>query len=216
MEKRDIRVSIIEDVVPIRENVCYYLELDPHIEMAGEFGSAESFFQHFENRSSQHPDILLLDIGLPGMSGLEALPRIREELPDVDVVMLTSYEDEQTILKALCSGAVGYISKKADQEEIVEALKIVQKGGSYMSPHIAREIVTHFARPKEEQKPQLLTERQLEIIQRLVDGLSYKEIADQLYVSVETVRSHIKKMYRALEVNNKAEAIALYLRGEID
>lgn len=216
MERNTIKVAIIEDILALRENVCYYLEMDDELEVDHESGSVESYLKYLENRSSYQPDVLLLDIGLPGMSGLEALPILRDKQPDMDIIMLTAFEDEQTILKALCSGAVGYISKKAGQEEITSGIKTVKQGGSYMSPNIAREIVNHLVQPKAIKTPSLITERQLEILQKLVDGLSYSEIAAQLFVSVETVRSHVKKMYRTLEVNNKAEAIALYLRGEID
>jgi DNA-binding NarL/FixJ family response regulator len=159
-------------------------------------------------------DILLLDIGLPGMSGLEGLPLLREKLPDLDIIMLTTYEEEDMILKALCSGACSYISKKASLEEIVEAIRIVVKGGSYMSPSVAREIVQHLMGGRVS-KATILSERQKQILELLVEGKSYSAIGKDLFISTETVRSHIKNMYRTLEVNNKAEAIAMYLKGHI-
>lgn len=216
MKREKITVAVIEDVLALRENVCYYIDSAEDMEVDHESESIEDYFSFIDSYNSYSPHVLLLDIGLPGMSGLEALPFIREKQPETEVIMLTSYEDEATILKALCSGAVGYISKKASDSEVIDAIRIVVEGGSYMSPNIAREIVQHFVQPKRERPSNLLTDRQTEIIKKLVEGHSYSQIAEQLFVSVETVRTHIKKMYRALEVNNKAEAIAMYLRGEID
>lgn len=212
---KPISVAIIEDIEILREQVVMYLEVVEHFEIVHEAGSVESYLRHLDTHSGFAPDILLLDIGLPGMSGLEGLPIIRERQPDTDVIMLSSFEDQERVLKALCTGAVGYISKRAKQEEIAEGIRVVTEGGSYMSPQIARQIVDHLVGGRQAQKPSILSERQLEIIDRLVDGASYGNIAEELFISIETVRTHIKKMYRALEVNNKAEAIAMYLRGEI-
>ena len=169
-------------------------------------------------KTIQHPteitQILLLDIGLPGTSGIEAIPLILDKYPDLNIVMLTTYEEEDLILKALCSGACSYISKKATLEDIVEALRIVAKGGSYMSPSIAREIVNHLMGGRVS-KATILSDRQKEILERLVDGKSYHTIAAELFISVETVRTHVKKMYKVLHVNNKTEAITQYMLGYI-
>ena len=139
---------------------------------------------------------------------------ILKKLPDINIVILTTYEEEDVILKALCSGACSYISKKARLEEIVDALRIVANGGSYMSPSIAREIVNHLMGGRVS-KATILTDRQKEILQKLADGKSYQAIAAELFVSVETVRSHVKKMYKVLHVNNKTEAITQYMKGYI-
>ena len=130
------------------------------------------------------------------------------------MVILTTYEEEDVILKALCSGACSYISKKASLPEIIDALRIVVNGGSYMSPSIAREIVNHLMEGRVS-KATILTDRQKEILEMLVDGKSYGAISQQLFISVETVRSHIKKLYKVLQVNNKTEAITKYMKGHI-
>lgn len=208
-----IRVSIIEDNKVIRDNVSKFISFHDDFEIAAVHGSAKTFLDALQIGGLQ-TDILLLDIGLPGISGLEAIPLILEKMPELNIVMLTTYEEEDVIVKALCSGACSYISKKASLEEIVEALRIVAAGGSYMSPSIAREIVNHLMGGRVS-KATILTERQREILEKLVDGKSYQTIATELYVSVETVRSHVKKMYKVLHVNNKTEAITQYMKGYI-
>ena len=211
---KKIRVSIIEDNKVIRDNVSKFISFHEDFEIASIHGTANSFLDSLVISPSFHTDILLLDIGLPGIPGLDAIPMILEKMPDLNIVMLTTYEEEDVILKALCSGACSYISKKASLEEIVDALRIVAAGGSYMSPSIAREIVNHLMGGRVS-KATILSDRQKEILEKLVDGKSYQTIAAELFVSVETVRSHVKKMYKVLHVNNKTEAITQYMKGYI-
>ena len=208
------KISIIEDNRVIRDNVSKFIGFHEEFEVTMVHPSVESFFRALDIDPRLTTDIILLDIGLPGMSGIEALPYIFERLPEVNVVMLTTYEEEDVILKALCSGACSYISKKASLPEIVDALRIVVNGGSYMSPSIAREIVNHLMGGRVS-KASILSDRQKEILEMLVDGKSYATISNQLFISVETVRSHIKKMYKVLQVNNKTEAITKYMKGQI-
>jgi len=209
-----IRVSIIEDNSLVRESLMKFISLQEEFITGSLFGSAISFINSDISDYQDQLHILLLDIGLPKMSGIEAIPLILEKHPDISIVMLTAYEEEDMILKALCSGACSYISKTASMEEIVTALRIVAAGGSYMSPSIAREIVNHFMGGRVS-KAAILTARQKEILQKLVDGKTYETIALELFISVETVRTHIKKLYRVLQVNNKTEAIIKYMRGQI-
>ncbi len=209
-----IRISIIEDNKVIRDNVSKFISFHEEFLIASVHSTATAFLDSLVITPSFQSDILLLDIGLPGISGLEAIPIILNKMPDLNIVMLTTYEEEDVILKALCSGACSYISKKASLEEIVDALRIVASGGSYMSPSIAREIVNHLMGGRVS-KATILTDRQREILEKLVDGKSYQTIAGELFVSVETVRSHVKKMYKVLHVNNKTEAIAQYMKGHI-
>ncbi len=213
-----ISISIVEDNIAIRENVSKYISFTNDIVVENTFGSVEDYLAFNKKNLKSITDILLLDIGLPGKSGLEGLPLILEQKPGLDVVMLTTYEEEDIILKALCLGAVAYISKKSSLAEIAEALRIVSNGGSYMSPIIAREIFKHFASTANA-SPKInsiaLSSRQLDILKQLVEGLTYKSIGKNLDISVETVKSHIKKLYKAIHVSNKAEAIAKYLKGDI-
>ena len=209
-----VKVSIIEDNKVIRDNASKFIGFHEEFELGQIHESALIFLDAYIPINPGQTHILLLDIGLPGISGLDAIPLILKKIPDISIVMLTTYEEEDVILKALCSGACSYISKKASLEEIVEALRIVANGGSYMSPSIAREIVNHLMGGRVS-KATILTDRQKEILQRLADGKSYHTIASDLFVSVETVRSHVKKMYKVLQVNNKTEAIAQYMKGYI-
>lgn len=209
-----IKVSIIEDNRVIRENVTKFISFHEEFELGSIYESATGFIDAFIPETPGQTHILLLDIGLPGISGLDAIPLIFEKIPNIDIVILTTYEEEDVILKALCAGACSYISKKVRLEEIVDALRIVAAGGSYMSPSIAREIVNHLMGGRVS-KATMLSDRQKEILEKLVDGKSYQTIASELFLSVETVRSHIKKMYKVLHVNNKTEAITQYMKGHI-
>lgn len=208
-------VAIIEDNMLIRKNLKTFLGFSEDMEVTHIAGSVESYLQHIKVHKAYQPDLMLLDIGLPGMTGLEGIPLILKEQPDVNIIMLTTYEEESKILKAMCSGAVAYLSKKASLEEIIEGMRVVSKGGSYMSPMIAREIFNHMMRGQVVAKPTILTDRQMEILEGFVDGKTYTAIAADLFISVETVRHHVKKMYKTLHVNSKSEAIALYLKGDI-
>lgn len=209
------RISIIEDNRIIRDNVSKFIAFHEEFELAIVEGSVEAFLHEKNFNPSKQTDILLLDIGLPGMSGLDALPILLDLMPDVNIIILSTYEEEDMILKALCSGACSYISKKASLSEIVDAIRIVVNGGSYMSPSIAREIINHFMGGRVS-KATILSDRQKEILEKLVDGKSYQIISEELFISVETVRSHIKKMYKLLHVNNKTEAIKKYMSGQIE
>ncbi len=208
------RISIIEDNRIIRDNVSKFIAFHEEFELVIVEGSVEAFLQEKNFNPSKQSDILLLDIGLPGMSGLDALPILLDLMPEINIIILSTYEEEDVILKALCSGACSYISKKAGLSEIVDAIRIVVNGGSYMSPSIAREIINHFMGGRVS-KATILSDRQKEILEKLVDGKSYQIISEELFISVETVRSHIKKMYKILQVNNKTEAINKYMKGQI-
>lgn len=211
-----IQLGIVEDDALVRESLIEYMNLQPEIEVVRTAASVEEFL-HFLPRIEQL-DLLLLDIGLPGMSGLEALGIIREKSPGTDIIMLTAFDDYERIFEALQKGAVAYLSKRTRLPVIKEALLIVYQGGSYMSPEIARKVITRLTprRPAPAEAPEsVLTPRQSDIVQGLVDGLSYKMIADKYDISVETVRDHIKKIYKKLEVNSKAEVIRKRMDGEI-
>lgn len=208
------RISMIEDDLVIRNSVTKFVQQHEEFEMLEVFGSIESFLHKLSIDPNFSVDILLLDIGLPGKSGLEAIPILKEKLPNMEIIMLTTYEEEDVILKALCSGACSYLSKKTSLPKLIESIRIVAKGGSYMSPSIAREIVQYLM-GGQVSKATILTSRQKEILQALSDGKSNRVIAEELFISYETVRTHVKRIYNVLQVNNKAEAISKYLKGEI-
>ncbi len=173
------------------------------------------FMDAFERFKTEEVGMVLLDIGLPGMSGLEGIKKIKAKFPEADIVMFTSFEEEEKIFKALCSGACSYITKRTSLMKLTEALFTIHRGGSYMSPSIARKVVQYFAPKPKTANKSMLTDRQREIVDNIVAGLSYKMVANKLSISIETVRDHIKKIYRALHINSKAELIKRSLDGNI-
>lgn len=200
---KPIHIIIVEDDAVVLDSLTSFFELHSSIIVLNHFGSAESFIDWLKVEQNLVSFILLLDIQLPGKTGVEALPEIKKLLPDLDVIILTTFEETDMIFKALSAGACSYISKRSALPKIKEALEIVDEGGSYMSPAIARKIANHFV-PKQKQQ---LTTRQLEIVEGIVSGKSYKMIATDLFISIDTVRSHIKNIYHTLEINSKAELI---------
>ena len=209
-----IKLGIVEDERMVRESLVSFFSEHRGIQIKLVSDSMESFLEELKTMRSQDINLVLLDIGLPGISGIEGIRHIREKLQQADIVMLTTFEEDENIFKALCAGACSYISKRTSLAQIREALFVVHRGGSYMSPSIARKIAKHFM-PKKRTKNDVLSPRQKQIVDALVDGLSYKMVADKLSISIDTVRDHIKRIYRALDVNSKAEVIRKSLEGEI-
>jgi DNA-binding NarL/FixJ family response regulator len=201
---KHIKLAIIEDDVVVQESLNDFFKALPTIDCLLISPSVEVFLKELPTLNKT-PDVLLLDINLLGMSGIDGIPLLLNELPNADIIMLTTFEDNDSIFKALCAGACSYLSKKTPLKKIQEAIEVVYDGGSYMSPSIARKIVNRYA-PKRNQST-ILTSRQKEIVDGIVAGKSYKMIADDLFVSIDTVRSHIKNIYKTLEINSKAELI---------
>lgn len=207
-----IRLALIEDDLLIQDSLNDFFNAQDNINCIQTSASVEHFLESISELEHQ-PEIILLDINLLGISGIEGIPLLLEKLPDTDIIMLTTFEDNDSIFKALCAGACSYLSKKTPLKKIKEAIEVVHTGGSYMSPSIARKIVNRFA-PKRN-KVEILTPRQKEIVDGIVAGKSYKMIADDLFVSLDTVRSHIKNTYKALKINSKAELIKKVYDNEI-
>lgn len=209
---KTIRLAIIEDEVLIQESLKSFFDSVPHIVCLKVSASVEDFLKQLHTLQIL-PDVLLLDINLLGMTGIEGIPLLLNEMPELDIIMLTTFEDNDSIFKALCAGACSYLSKKTSLKKIQEAVEVVQDGGSYMSPSIARKIVNHYA-PKATKK-NVLSPRETDVVNGIVAGKSYQQIADDLFVSLNTVRTHIKHIYKALGVNNKAGLIKKSYDGEI-
>jgi DNA-binding NarL/FixJ family response regulator len=214
-----IHIGIIEDESIMLASLCETFTGSPDMKVALATRTVEDFIKALDAEDFTL-DLLLLDINLPGKSGLEGIPLFRERRPDLDIIMLTNMDDADHIFPALRAGAVSYISKKKVNPPILrEAVVTVNRGGSYMSPGIARKVMEHFApklsAPQTQQTEARLTPRQHEIVALLTMGKSYKVIADDLGISVETVRDHIKHIYRELQVHSKAEVILKKLGGEI-
>ena len=206
-----IQIAIIEDDALVRHTLTALFEQqeDMHCIMAVQ--TAELFLK--KAPEAPCPDIVLSDIGLPGMNGIEAIQPIKKQFPQVAIIMLSVYVDNDRIFRALCAGAVGYLQKDTPLLDILDAIKVIHKGGSVMSPAIARKVVEYFAPRRTYNEP--LTAKEQQVITAMVDGLSYKMIAARLGVTLETVRQHIKNIYRKLQVNSKGEVIVKSMRGEI-
>lgn len=209
-----IHLAIIEDDRVTRENLKIYLDVHPSIVIEFAEDSVEAFLTGIKQCINPCVDILLLDIGLPGMTGIEGIQFIKKELPGVEIVMLTTYEEDDMIFNALCAGACSYIAKRTPLSQIRDAVFTVYRGGSFMSPSIARKVAQHFM-PKKKTKKEILTPRQKQIVTELVAGLSYQMIGDKLGISLDTVRDHIRRIYRQLDVNTKMEVVRKSLDGEI-
>ena len=202
----NIHLAIVEDDILIKESLESYLSENKSIKITFIANSVEDFLKAIDVIQKPKIDVILLDIGLPGISGLKGIRPIKEKLPKANIIMLTTYEEDEKIFKALCAGAVSYISKRTPLTKIEEAILTIYRGGSYMSPSIARKVINYFA-PTQSKEESKLTLRQEQIVQGIVDGLSYKLIAERYMISIDTVRDHIKKIYLILNIHSKGELI---------
>ncbi len=209
-----IHVALFDDSKVIRDSLGVLLSTTPGIGMCGSFPNAERVVERIDDCK---PDVVLMDIDMPGIDGIEAVRLIRVKHPQLPVIMLTVFADEERVYAALCAGAMGYLLKNTDPNELLDAIVEVKQGGAPMTPSIARKVMLHFQRLPS--KPSVpvddpgLSPRETEVLQELVEGLSYKMIAEKLGISFETVRSHIKHVYEKLHVHNNAEAVAKTLKG---
>lgn len=212
-----VSVGLVEDDRIIREGLIASIDNSPGLSVAIASPSIELFLEEVSKNSITELHVLLLDIGLPGMNGINGIPFIRKQLPNTDIIMLTAYDDTEQIFKALCAGACSYISKKTSLKVILDAVHTVSRGGSYMSPSIARKIAQQLSAnvKKTSSNHEQISDRQLELIEYLSQGLSYKMVGDKMNISLNTVRSHIRNIYSVLEVNSKIEVINLYRDGEL-
>jgi len=205
-------IALIEDDIELKELLEKYLNFQENFNVALSVVSAEEFFEEY--KQVEKIDILIIDIGLPGISGIDALPKIKQYLPQTEVIMLTVHDDSEKVFQSLRRGASGYLLKNTPLDKIKESIEQIFAGGSPMSPNIARKIVEFF-NPKQNEVHKELSNREKEIVVALVDGLSYKLVADRLDISIDTVRQHIRSIYRKLNVNSKAEVISKSFKGEI-
>jgi len=197
-----IRVCLIEDDETIREGFRYLINDTEGFKVVSAYSNIEDALKKIAN---DDPDVILLDVQLPGMNGIEAIPKIKKIVPDTYILMLTVNENEQQIFKALSNGASGYLTKNTPHEKIIASINEVMDGGGPMSANIARMVINSFKR--NEQSP--LTKRETEILEQISIGKSRKRIAVELYIDLETVKSHIKNIYHKLDVHSKADAIKL-------
>jgi len=203
-----IRLNIVEDDPEIRNNLALIINTSEGMMCDRTFENAESFL---ENLETQKPDIVLMDISLPGMTGIQAVEKMKERAPKAEALMLTVHQDDQLVFDSLCAGASGYLVKSTPPLRIIDAIREAVSGGAPMSTSIARMVVKSFSKKTESD----LTEREMDVLDQLCQGKSYKLIADALFISQDTVRSHIKSIYKKLEVNSKSEAVAKALKDRL-
>jgi len=207
-------VSIVEDNEQLRSTLARMISRAEGFQHLGDYGTAEAALEAIPK---QPPNVVLMDINLPGMNGVECVRKLKQLVPGTQVVMLTAYEDTENIFNSLAAGAAGYLLKRSKSAEILEAIRDVQNGGSPMTTHIARKVVQSFqataaaaatrVEPSEELSP-----REQEVLNLLSQGFMYKEIADKLGISFETVRTYIRRIYEKLHVRTRTEAVAKALR----
>jgi DNA-binding NarL/FixJ family response regulator len=211
----DIRVAIVDDDADMRQTLEQLITGTRGFSCLGAFENCENAFASFVAGT---PDVTLMDINLPGMSGIEGVRRMRARYPEVNVIMLTVYDDDDNIFRSICAGAVGYLLKRTSKETLQNAIREAHTGGVPMNAGIARRVLELFRQTSPPASPgndPHLTPRELDILQALVDGGSYKMIAKREFISIETVRNHIKSIYTKLHVHSKSEAVAKALKGRI-
>jgi len=199
-----IHVVIIEDIKEIREGLQMLIDSSDGFTCRKTFANAE---QAIEELPSLYPDVALMDIHLPGINGIEAVRRLKNLSPDTQFIMSTIYEDDENIFESLKAGASGYLLKKTAPSKILDAISEVHHGGSPMSSQIARRVIASFQHKNSIDETNILTPREKEILKELSKGLRYKEIADEMKISIETVRSHARKIYEKLQVQSRTEAL---------
>lgn len=205
MEK--IILAIIEDDEELREQLVRFLKQKEDFIILFAGSSVESYLYHAFHKVS--PDIILLDITLPGISGCEGVKLLKSRFPETEIIMYTIHDEEDIVFESICNGAAGYIVKNTPLTEIAGILRQTAAGGSFMTPSVARKLLERIQQPTQEKTEihSLLTEKEEEIVHALVDGLSYKSIAAAMNISIDTVRTHVKNIYKKLHIHSRSELL---------
>jgi DNA-binding NarL/FixJ family response regulator len=205
-----VTVSIVEDNEQLRGTLARVINRAEGFRCLSQFADAESAL---EGLPKEPPEVVLMDINLPGMNGVECVRRLKQTAPQILVLMLTVYEDTENIFNALAAGAAGYLLKRTKSSELLEAIREVHRGGSPMTTHIARKVTQSFQRAGRSPQPtENLSEREQEVLDCLSQGFLYKEIAEKLGISYETVHTYIRRIYEKLQVRTRTEAVAKFLK----
>ncbi len=204
-----IRISIVEDDERLRGSLIVLLEGTQGFRCISAYGDAESALKDIP---SKKPDVVLMDINLPHMSGIDCVRKLKSKQPELNILMLTVYEDAAKIFQALEAGASGYLLKMTPPDELLKAIREIHSGGAPMSAQIARKVVQSFHADPGKEPDLQLTDREEEILRGLASGSLYKEIADELGISNDTVHNHLKKIYSKLHVRSRTEAVVKYLK----
>lgn len=205
-----ITVSIVEDSDQLRGTLVRVINRSEGFKCVSDYGSAEAAL---EGIPKDRPDVILMDINLPGINGVECVRQLKQVIPETQMMMLTVYEDTENIFNALAAGAAGYLLKRTKTPELLAAIQELHRGGSPMTTHIARKVTQSFLRAGPSTQPaENLSQREQEVLDCLSQGLIYKEIADKLGISYETVHTYIRRIYEKLQVRTRTEAVAKFLK----
>ncbi|AQG78878.1 response regulator [Spirosoma montaniterrae] len=203
-----VRVLLYEDNAPLREALSTLIADTEGFSLVGAFGDC---LRANDQTYQLQPDVVLMDIDLPGRDGIQAVQALHREFPSVDVLMLTVFDDDDRVFRALCAGASGYLLKQIPPDQLIDAIQSVYAGGAPMSPSIARKVIRTFpAQAGQSANLDQLTGRESQVLHYLAQGMSYKLVAAELGIGIETVRTHIKRIYEKLHVHSVTEAIAKY------
>lgn len=210
----NIKVTIFEDNTNLRRGLTTLINGSDGFECAGAFGNCDNLIKNITNTK---PDVVLMDIEMPGMDGLEAVKMLKPQFPGLKILMETIFEDDEKVFRSICNGAEGYILKNTPPSQILEAIREIYEGGAPMTPSIASKVLAMFKSGTSFTKDESynLTDREMEVLKYLVDGMSYKSVADKCFVSLDTVSSHVKNIYKKLQVHSKSEAVAKAIKGKI-
>ena len=205
-----IKVAIVEDDEGIRSSLAALIRRAPNLKLVGDFPNAETAVKEIPPRA---PDVVLMDINLPGMNGVECVRQLKAAVPTTQFLMLTVYEDSDSLFNSFKAGASGYLLKRTASARLIEAIRDVHAGGSPMTPQLARRVVQFLSRPaKESPDMPRLTPGETEFLDQLAKGYAYKEIADRMNISIDTVRSYVRTVYEKLHVHCRTEAVVKYLQ----
>ena len=206
-----IKVAIVDDDEGIRAGLAALIRRAPNFKLTGDYANAETALKEIPRHL---PDVVLMDINLPGMKGVECVRQLKATMPAVQFLMLTVYEDSDSLFNSLKAGASGYLLKRTASARLLEAIRDVHSGGSPMTPQLARRVVQFFSKPAEGDSSLAgLTPGEREFLDQLAQGYAYKEIADRMKISIDTVRSYVRTVYEKLHVHSRTEAVVKYLRG---
>jgi DNA-binding NarL/FixJ family response regulator len=206
-----IKVSIVEDDEGIRASIATLIRRSSALKLTGDYPDAETALKEIPRRP---PEVVLMDINLPGMNGVECVRQLKGNLPAVQFLMLTVYEDSDSLFNSLKAGASGYLLKRTASTRLLDAIRDVHAGGSPMTPQLARRVVQYFAKSiAGDPSVSQLTPGEKEFLEQLANGYAYKEIADRMNISIDTVRSYVRTAYEKLHVHSRTEAVVKFLRG---
>ncbi|HYV93800.1 MAG TPA: response regulator transcription factor [Chitinophagales bacterium] len=210
----EIKVAIFEDNNSMREGLFQLINGSQGFTCTGAFPNCDDLVKRIKSAS---PDVIVMDIEMPGISGIEGVKLVKENFPEMKILMETIFEDDKKIFDSICAGAEGYILKNTAPVEILSAIKEIYEGGSPMTPTIANRVLKMVKgeRASDSKNVFNLTDREKEILSCLVEGMSYKLIADECTISIDTVNVHIKNIYKKLQVHSKSEAVAKAIKGRI-